>query len=164
MSRNRERKQDKSELATVIGRVTPKIKKRPRGKPFEKGNTYSLPYRFKKNEPSANPGGRPKTRQFNAATRKFCGADIDNPPKIETAVDAVVAKGLRKALKGDLGWATFLANRAEGLPVQGLSIHQENDPLLKLVEHLDARSRQLGRPEGFIARQKVLEVGDGDQQ
>ena len=123
----------------------------------------SLPYRFKPGQ-SGNPSGRPKSREINKASREYLKSDIGQSPRIETNAQAIVAKIGHRAKKGDLGCAMFLANRAEGLPVQGLSIHQENDPLLKLVEHLDARSRQLGRPEGFIARQKVLEVGDGDQQ
>jgi hypothetical protein len=150
-------------LTTNLSPALPKVKKRPRGRPFEKGNTLSLPYRFKKGEPSPNPGGRPKSKEINAASREYLKSDTGDSPKVETNAQAIVAKIGRKAKKGDLGAATFLANRAEGLPVQGLSINNENDPLTELVRGFAERSKVIGPPEGFIPRQKVLEANNDHQ-
>jgi hypothetical protein len=149
------RKQAKNGLASDTSLVLPKIKKRPRGHAFEKGNTYSLPHRFKKNEPSPNPSGRPKSREINKASREYLKSDIGQSPRIETNAQAIVHKIGHKAKKGDLGCAMFLANRAEGLPVQGLSINNENDPLSQLVELMSAESKKLGPPEGFIPTKKL---------
>lgn len=139
---------------------TVKVKGRPRGKGFLPGNTHGN--RFRPGE-SGNPSGRPKCKKINEAARKFLGSDLDKPLRIQTVADAVVAKGIRKAKKGDLGWATFLANRAEGLPVQGLSIQNENDPLKTLCDLMTERYSVVGRPDGFIPRQK-LGAGDGNDQ
>jgi hypothetical protein len=152
-------KQAKTKFATDSSLVIPKVKKLPRGKPFAPGNTMSLPYRFKPGQ-SGNPSGRPKSREINKASREYLKSDIGQSPRIETNAQAIVAKIGHRAKKGDLGCAMFLANRAEGLPVQGLSINNENDPLSQLVELMNVQAKKLGRPEGFIPRKLTGEVID----
>jgi hypothetical protein len=137
--------------------VKVKINKLPRGKPFEPGNTLSLPYRFPPGV-SGNPGGRPKTKQINASARKQLAADVRKAPRIETEADLIVAAQLRKARKGDLGAAAFLADRAEGRPAVAISVDGGGeDPLIELIAYMHAESDRLGPPEATV--QEVLTDG-----
>jgi hypothetical protein len=145
-------------LRTNLSPAIPKVKKRPRGRPFEKGNTLSLPYRFKKGDPSPNPGGRPRTREFNAAAREFAASDIGKSPKVITNVQAMVAVQGRKALKGDLAAATFLAERAEGRPAVSMQVDGGADKISILIAGMDNVAKKIGRPEGW--QQPLLEEGE----
>lgn len=138
-----------------------RVKKRPRGKSFEAGNGFGAKHRFKPGQ-SGNISGRPLCREVNAASREYLGSETRKSPHVRTNAQAIIREIGRKAKKGDLGAATFLANRAEGLPVQGLSINNENDPLKTLCDFMAQESAVIGRPEGFIPRQKVLEVSSGN--
>jgi Family of unknown function (DUF5681) len=158
------RRERKGEFATVLSRerksAVPKIKikRRPRGKPFQKGNTLSRPYWFAPGT-SGNPGGRPKTREISQSARKQIGADVRKPPKIETEADLIVAAQLRKARKGDVGAAAFLADRAEGRPAVVINTGG-SDNLALIVEGM----RQM-HAERFGAQiedddQSLLPAGD----
>ena len=125
-----------------------KVKRLPRGKPFEPGNGFGAATRFKKGEPSANPGGRPKTRLISESARKQIGADIHRAPKLETEADLIVAAQLKKARKGDVVAAAFLADRAEGKPAVTV-LNEGEDTLKLLVFGMDEMYSQLGRPEGM---------------
>jgi len=125
-----------------------KVKRLPRGKPFEPGNGFGAATRFKKGEPSANPGGRPKTRLISESARKQIGADIHRAPKLETEADLIVAAQLKKARKGDVVAAAFLADRAEGKPAVTV-LNEGEDNLRMLVVGMDEMYAQLGRPEGM---------------
>jgi Family of unknown function (DUF5681) len=136
----------KRKFATALSRG-PKIKRKPRGKPFEKGNMFSLPYRFPKGV-SGNPGGRPKTKKINESARKQLAADIHNPPPIETEADAVVAAQLYKAKKGDPVAAAFIADRAEGRPAVTDPTDGKPDTLVLILEEMAAtHQREFGPPQ-----------------
>jgi hypothetical protein len=54
--------------------------------------------------------------------------------------------------QGDLGAATFPAERAEGRPSVSISHDGDGDNLAIIVAHMHERSEGLGPPEGFIPR------------
>jgi len=148
------RKQDKKKFATVLSPELPKVKKRPRGRPFAPGNSLSLPYRFKPGQ-SGNPGGRPKSKEINESSRKFLASDIGKSPRVQTNAELIVAKIGHRAKKGDLGAAQFLADRAEGRPAISISHDGAGDNLRLILAHMDARVEELPQPEGFIARSQI---------
>jgi hypothetical protein len=151
----------KGVFTSNISPALPKIKKRPRGRAFEKGNTLSLPYRFKKGV-SGNPGGRPKSKEVNAAAREFLGSDLGNAPKAQTNAEAIVAKIGHRARKGDLGAATFLSDRAEGRPAVSVNIGGGGDNLALILQHIDQKVALLPEPEGneFVRQAKLREAAD----
>jgi Family of unknown function (DUF5681) len=150
-------------LATNLSPAIPKVKKRPRGKPFAKGNTLSLPYRFKPGQ-SGNPGGRPKSKEINSASRDFLGSDTGKAPRIQTNAEAIVAKLGRRAKKGDLGAATFLADRAEGRPAVSITTNDGGKGVVDIfVAHLKATAEERGRPEGWTPPLLEGASNDDDQ-
>ena len=144
--------------ATDSSPALPKIKARPRGRPFAKGNTLSLPYRFPKGV-SGNPSGRPKCKEINASSRKFLASDVGKSPKVQTNAEAIVAKIGRRAKKGDLNAAIFLAERAEGKAATALTVTNDGPNNLHLmIEAMHERSSIIGPPEGHVER-PLLEDG-----
>jgi len=133
------------EFTPIVRAIKPR--RRPRGKPFPKENTIGLATRFQKGI-CPNPGGRPKTRLISESARKQIGADIHKAPKLETEADLIVAAQLKKARKGDVIAATFLADRAEGKPAVTV-LNEGEDTLKLLVFGMDEMYSQLGRPEGM---------------
>jgi hypothetical protein len=148
---------------TPVLSVTFKPKARPRGKSFEPGNGFGSAYRFVKGAPSPNPGGRPKSKEINASARLYLGSDIGKPPKIQTHAQAIVHKIGVKAKKGDIGAATFLAERAEGRPATSVTVDGREDNLAILIGMMNDRSEQVGLPEGHVARQLKGADQDGEQ-
>ena len=152
-----------------MGKFTPdtrvaivRVKKRPRGKSFEPGNGFGSEHRFKKGMPSANPSGRPICKEVNAASRSFLASGIHKSPRAQTNAEAIVAAQGRKAKKGDLGAAQFLADRAEGRPAVSVNMTPGGDNLAILIAHMHERSAVVGPPEGFVPRQRVLEASNDD--
>lgn len=142
--------------------LTPVIraKKLPRGKPFPKGNAIGVATRFVPGV-CPNPGGRPKSREVNAASREFLGSDTGKPPKVQTNAEFIVAKFGRKAKSGDLAAAIFLAERAEGKPATAISVNDGRpDNLTLLIESMHATSERIGMPEGH--REPTL-LADGSE-
>jgi hypothetical protein len=137
-----------------------KAKKLPRGKPFPKGHSIGVATRFIPGV-CPNPGGRPKSKEVNAACREFLGSDIGKSPKVQTNAESMVAKFGRKAMRGDLAAAIFLAERAEGRPAVQMSVDGSTDHLSLIVAHMEHRSAELGPPEGFIPLQPA---GEGEEE
>lgn len=136
-----------------------RVKKRPRGKSFEPGNGFGAEHRFKPGV-SGNLSGRPLCKEVNAASRSFLASGIHKSPRAQTNAEAIVAAQGRKAKKGDLGAAQFLADRAEGRPAVSVNVDGQGDNLAVLVAVMNEKSETLGPPEGQIRRQLKGEVID----
>ncbi len=136
-----------------------RVKKRPRGKSFEPGNGFGAKHRFKPGV-SGNPSGRPLCKEVNAASRSFLASGIHKSPRAQTNAEAIVAAQGRKAKKGDLGAAQFLADRAEGRPAVSVNVDGQGDNLAVLVAMMNEKSETLGPPEGQVPRQLKGEVID----
>ena len=135
-------------------------KKRPRGKPFAKGNKHGP--RFPKGV-SGNPGGRPKSATAAQACRAFLAAPATKAPfgKNKTNAEDIVEALGSKALLGDRGCAEAIFNRAEGTPRQSLDVADNRpDPLAALNAGIDRLSEQIGPPEGAVkVAESVSEEG-----
>jgi hypothetical protein len=140
--------------------ITPVIrtKKKPRGKPFPKGHTIGAATRFVPGI-CPNPGGRPKSREFNKAAREALASDIGHAPKVQTYAEAGVAKQLRKMMKGDLAATTFLVERAEGRAAVSMTVDGGADKITIIDAGFDKVAEKWGRPEGWRA---PLELPDGE--
>ena len=135
-----------------------RTKKKPRGKPFPKGHTIGAATRFVPGI-CPNPGGRPKSKEVNAAAREFFSSDIGKSPKVETNAQAIVAVQARKALKGDLAATTFLTERAEGRPAVSMTVDGGADKITIIDAGFDKVAAKWGRPEGW---RPPLELPEGD--
>ncbi len=125
-------------------------KKRPRGKPFAKGNKHGP--RFQKGV-SPNPGGRPKSATAAEACRAFLAAPARKAPfgKDKTNAEDIVEALGSKARLGDRGCAEAIFNRAEGTPRQTLDVADNRaDPLAALIAEIEKLSEQIGPPEGAV--------------
>jgi hypothetical protein len=140
-----------------------RVKAKPRGRSFEPGNGFGAEHRFKKGMPSANPSGRPLCKEVNAASREYLGSETDKSPKARTNAQAIVAAQGKKARKGDLGAAQFLADRAEGRPAVSVHTDAGGDGLALILAQMNDMSQEIGPPEGFVPRQRVLEARNGDE-
>ena len=147
------RKRDsKLRLATA---TSPRIKKRVRGKPFEKGNTLSLPYRFKKGQ-SGNPSGRPKCKEISKALRKLLASEVNLPRAGRTYAEQLVAAWIRLGLGGNAAAISAIADRAEGRSAVAISVDGGADPLTELIGSMERIYYQrIGQP------MPQEELGDG---
>ena len=143
----------------------PKIKKRPRGRPFEKGNTLSLPYRFKKGV-SGNPSGRPKCKEISKALRERL--ESDTPLAARTYAEKVAKEWTDLALHGNIAAIVSLANRDEGCPATTI-VSDGPNPLDLILVEMTKRSDEVGLPEGMLPVEDRLleaapEVNQSEQQ
>ncbi len=132
MSKSQE-SQNRSNSAATAFTLEIKPKKRPRGRPFAKGNKHGP--RFQKGV-SPNPGGRPKSATAAEACRAFLAAPARKAPfgKDRTNAENIVEALGSKARMGDRGCAEAIFNRAEGTPRQTLDVADNRaDPLADLI-------------------------------
>jgi uncharacterized protein DUF5681 len=95
-------------------------KRKPSGKPFEKGNTVG----FKPGQ-SGNPAGRPKgVKYFSEAAREWLSAPNAENPDLTNADVAVIKCGAA-ALDGDMAALRELLDRAEDKPRQAIDLSVE---------------------------------------
>src|ERR1700722_5962867 len=126
----------RKKLAPVFDAVLPKVKKRPRGRPFPKGHTFGLAPRFKKGE-RANPHGRPKSAEISKALRKLPASEVNLPRAGRTYAEQLVAAWIRLGLGGNAAAISAIADRAEGRPPVALSIDGGADPLTELIGSME---------------------------
>jgi hypothetical protein len=107
------------------------------------------PYRWKKGQPSPNPGGRPKKAPISEAYAHHVGDPLPDDirsklrlPKGATWADAIALGQLRAAVKGNTVAAKEIADRVEG-----------RVPLPMEVE----------TPEGREVRIEVVYLGDREE-
>lgn len=139
-----------------------RVKKKPRGRSFEPGNGFGAEHRFKPGV-SGNLSGRPLCKEVNAASRSFLASGIHKSPRAQTNAEAIVAAQGRKAKKGDLGAAQFLADRAEGRPAISVSMDPSGDNLAVIAAYMTNRSKEIGPPEGLIIPKKQLAGATDDE-
>lgn len=147
---------DKRESALV-----PATKKKPRGRPFEKGN--KIGNRFKKGEPSANPNGRPPSRQIAQSYRDWISGDVTLeelkrhglPRELFGHSRAEVVAWVRgeQTLRGDLAAGVELADRSEGKPGTAATGNSGDDPVADLLQGMAQLHIFYGRPEGMPKRE-----------
>jgi hypothetical protein len=122
-----------------------RIKKRPRGKPFEKGNTLSLPYRWKPGQ-SGNPLGRPQCKEISKALREILSSDCKLTAR--SGAEKIAREWYKQGLKGNIAALISLADRCEGRPAMAISIDGgQEDPIIELIACMHEQSRRIGPPE-----------------
>jgi hypothetical protein len=137
----------------------PKTKKRPRGRPFPKGdNPVGLSTRFRKGE-SGNPHGRPKSAEISKALRKLLAAEVSLPRKGRTYAEKLVTKWVEKGLGGNTAAIAAIADRAEGRPNISISTDGSGDNLTLILAAMSERHAQIGPPENFIS----IEAGEAGE-
>src|ERR1700732_4720111 len=141
----RERKQ---KFSPVLRRKLPRLKKRPRGKSFEPGNTVGLATRFKKGD-RANPGGRPSYKKYSEALRALVAADPDETFEINSNAAALAARVVKMGKKGNISAIREIGDRCEGRPAITIQGDGSPDQITLLVEAMTERSREIGHPEGW---------------
>lgn len=133
----------------------PKVKRRPRGKPFPKNHTYGLATRFKPGQ-SGNPNGRPRCKEINRAARAHLAEVDPADPHGRTFAEEYVDVLSGLALSGNISAISLLADRAEGKPATSLTVDQGQDSFAILIASMKERSAEIGLAEG---RQRQLTQG-----
>lgn len=109
-------------------------KARPRGKPFQKGNTAGHKAWFPPGM-SGNPDGRPKYAVASQAARAVLAAPIPDDPEGRLFAEGIAQRLAWMALAGDRAAAELLFDRAEGRPHQSVHIDENRqDPLQDLLD------------------------------
>lgn len=116
------------------GVATPHLRRRGRGKPFEKNNSFGIATRFKPGQ-SGNPGGRPRFAKLSEAFRALLEVDPTQRIVPCSNAEAIALKLIKQARKGNISAAREAGDRSEGKPATTLSVLDErNDPLTQLLE------------------------------
>ncbi len=134
----------------AIKRKGPKIKGKPRGRSFKKdrdgGDKRRHPPRYKKNEPSPNPAGRPKERYSKADVTRVAQ---EMAPAALNRLDEIVRLGKHAVAKMA---ADSILDRAVGKPKQEQEINDKRENADELVarglDRLAAAIRARGGVDG----------------
>jgi uncharacterized protein DUF5681 len=139
-------------------------KKKPRGRPFPKGdNPIGRETRFVKGM-SGNPGGRPKTAKLNEALREALAANSRTKLPTETNAQYIAKDIIEQAKKGNLAAAICAGDRAEGRPNISIALDDSRDQFSQLIIAMHRRSEIAGPPEDSNEDDSpplLLEVGSG---
>lgn len=103
---------------------------------------FGSKYRFKKGQ-SGNPGGRPKLCELSKASREILGMEYAAGI---TYAQQIAWKLAQLAVKGHVGAASELADRAEGRPRQALEFSDGADPLTEILAEMTKESARIGPP------------------
>ncbi len=91
-SSTKSRKREEEGLTPPLRRKHKRtIKKLPRGRSFEKGNSVGIATRFQPGN-RANPGGRPQSAKLSEAYRALLALPVDEPVEIRTNAEAMAYK------------------------------------------------------------------------
>jgi hypothetical protein len=133
-----------------------KAKKRPRGKPFKRGNRIGAATRFQPGQ-SGNAGGRPRSAEVSKASRAWLAEKVTAtelranqlPNELLGCTHAEVIAYVQgqDAMRGNLGSAEFVTDRAEGKPHTSLSINEGPNPLIEYATAVRELSERIGPPE-----------------
>jgi hypothetical protein len=147
-----------------------KLKKKPRGAPFKKGNRYGLATRFRKGEPSPNPEGRPSLKKLNDACRDRLARIV---PREELAAAGLPRQlfGMtyaemnawvmqQEGLRGNISAIAEIGDRAEGRPGTSLTVNEGQDSISILIASMNYRSDAIGPAEGSV---RVLPSGEDEE-
>jgi hypothetical protein len=130
-----------------------KVKKRPRGRSFEKGNGFGSEHRYRPGQ-SGNPGGRPACREISKALREILSSE--KPFKPRTGAERLAIKWFLQSLAGNTAALVSLADRCEGRPAQSLHVTDgQEDMALQMIEGMNRLYEQ---------RQGQLTQGDAYEQ
>lgn len=95
--------------------LRPKVKKRPRGKPFPKGNQYGVASRFIKGQ-SGNPGGKPRTKEVSHASREWLAQPTTLPEllanKLPRELEGWTHAAVLAWIRGQMRWNSLTAQKA----------------------------------------------------
>jgi hypothetical protein len=137
----------REELTPHLSALGAKVKKRRRGKSFEKGNGFGSEHRFKKGV-SGNPGGRTKCSELRKALRVKLASTASLPKPGRTFAEKMADKWVQVALNGNSAAIAAIADNAEGRPHQSISVDDSTqDSMLLLVAGMNRMSAHLGPPE-----------------
>jgi hypothetical protein len=137
-------------LAPVTSAVIVRIKKKPRGKPFQPGHGHGAATRFKPGQ-SGNPSGRPLCKEITKALNERMAATKSLPAK--TGAEKIAKVWDELARDGNIAAIVSLSNRVEGMPATSVRIDKEGDNLNVLIAMMNEKREKLGAPEGFSPRQ-----------
>jgi hypothetical protein len=135
-----------------------KIKKRPRGKPFEKGNGFGSATRYKKGE-SGNPDGRPACKEISKALRVRLESDKALPAR--TYAEKLAKEWVEQGLGGNVSAIVSVADRVEGRPAVSVSVEQTG-PIDLLLLEMRKESKRRGKPEGYVEPQDAEEIENAE--
>jgi len=138
-----------------------KLRYRPRGKSFQKGNTVGISTRFKEGN-RANPGGRPKLKVISDACRALVSSDLTEKMQPQTRAEKVASKLFGMAEKGNISAIRELADRCEGRPAITVTGDGSPDKIMLLIQGMTERSREIGHPEGWVP--PLLESGEEQEE
>jgi hypothetical protein len=139
------KRESKQRLAPVTSVIQVRVKQRPRGRSFEKGNGFGSEYRFVKGQPSANPSGRPLCKEITKALVERLASATPLPAK--TGAEKIAKKWFEQSMDGNVAAIVSLANRVEGCPATSVAVNGAGDNLPLLLEGL-ARIHAERYPEG----------------
>lgn len=139
------RKRSSSKLAPVTSVIQVRVKQRPRGRSFEKGNGFGSEYRFVKGQPSANPSGRPLCKEITKALVERLASATPIPAK--TGAEKIAKKWFEQSMDGNIPAIISLANRVEGCPATAVTVNGSGDNISIFCAHMAAKAEQLGPPE-----------------
>lgn len=124
-------------------------RKRPRGKPFAKGNSFAW-----KPGQSGNPSGRPKVRTISEAYRKYLAEVDPEDPQGRTRAE-VAAERLYKLTEIEhpaaVGAFRELADRSEGKPRQAVEIDLKKQAAERLALALGVPLETILEPDNETA-------------
>jgi hypothetical protein len=152
-----------------------KLRKKPRGRPFKKGNKYGLASRFRQGEPSANPEGRPSYKKQNEACREQLAAVVPlhelHAAKLPAhligrtyaEVNAWVME--QEGMRGNISALAEIADRAEGRPGVAASSVGEVGPIDLLIASMEQyHSEHFGVPEGHVPLKEFSEDEEANDE
>ncbi len=135
-----------------------RIKKRPRGKSFERGNGFGSATRFKPGQ-SGNPSGRPRNAEIGKAVRARLSEVAHHDKHKRTYAELIADEWIAQGLQGNVAALSSLAERAEGRVPVASPGDGEQSPLAMLILSMNSRSAEIGPPENSTHQ---LEGADED--